>query len=82
MLKIFIKTANEKLERDQNEILESSFDESLVKINSEQDLKIQWDDDNYKNRSFIHTQIFVETNIDGEKINEFIFIVNIRRRKY
>jgi hypothetical protein len=35
MLENFIKTANERYERDQNEILESSFDESLVKINSE-----------------------------------------------
>jgi hypothetical protein len=31
----FIKTTNERFEHDQNEILESSFDESLVETNSE-----------------------------------------------
>jgi hypothetical protein len=40
MIENFIKTTNERLERDQNEKLKSSFDEPqiLVEINSNQDL--------------------------------------------
>jgi hypothetical protein len=50
-------------------------------MNSEQNLEIQWDDDDYKSCSFIYTQISVETNIDGEKGDGFIFVGEHKEEK-
>jgi hypothetical protein len=81
MLKIFIKTTNERLERDKNEILEFSIDEpqTLVETNFNQGLETLRDD--YKSYSSVQNQNSVETNIDEEKGDEFIFVGEDEKEK-